>query len=140
MPVYHKKYAFRVEIDGLAVAAFKTAGPLKANIGVVEENEGGSLSPTKELGRVTYDNITLTRGATDSEELFLWAKSAMTGDDDNAIKDLSIVQTDRAGNEIRRWDILNAQPVGFQAGEWDAEAEENVIEEMELAIESFDLA
>lgn len=140
MSTYHKKYAFRVEIDGIDVASFRTAGPLKVNIGVVEENEGGSLAPTKELGKVSFDNVTLSKGKTDSRELWDWAKSAIEGDDDAAEKDLAIVQTNRAGEEINRWEILSAKPAGFLAGEWDADAEENIIEEMELSIESYDLA
>lgn len=138
MAKYHKKYAFRVEIDGLAVASFRTAGPLKVNIGIVEEEEGGSIAPTKEFGKTKFDNVKLTKGVTDSEELWEWAKKAIEGDDDAAEKDLSIVQTNRAGEEISRWDVFGCKPVGFQAGDWDATAEENVIEELELSIESYD--
>ena len=138
--MYHKKYAFRVEIDGLTVAAFKTAGPLKANIGVVVEDEGGSLAPTKEMGKVTYDNVVLSKGVTDSREMWNWFKDAVDGKDEEAKKDLAIVQTDRAGEEIKRWNVFNANPAAYTAGDWDGSAEENTIEELELAIESYDLA
>jgi phage tail-like protein len=140
MGIYHKKYAFRVEIDGLTVAAFKTAGPLQANVSIVEENEGGSLAPTKELGRASFDNVVLTKGVTDNEELWGWMKSAISGVDADAEKDLAIVQTNRAGEEIKRWEIISAKPVRFKGGDWDGSASENTIEELELSIESFDLA
>ena len=141
MAKYHKKYTFRVEIDGIEKAAFRTVGgPLQVSVEVVEENEGGSLSPSKEMGRVTYENVTLTGGVTDNIELWEWMKAAIDGDDAAAEKDLSIVQTDRAGEEIRRWDCFSCKPVRFVAGDWDATASENVVEEFEVSIESFDLA
>lgn len=135
---FDKKFAFRLEIEGIESAAFRTAGPLTGNIGVVEENEGGSVAPQKEPGKVTYDNIVLTRGVTDNEDLWDWFDLAAQQSEDLAKKDLALVQTDRAGTELRRWDIIDAFPVRFMAGDWDATAEENVVEELELAMESFE--
>ncbi len=133
---YNKKYSFRVEIDGLSVASFKTAGPLEATTEVITEQEGGSNAEVKELGRTSFANITLTKGITDNEELWFWMKEGIDGED--ASKDLAIVQTNKLGEEIKRWEVLNAIPVRFKAGDWDATASENTIEELEVAIESFD--
>jgi phage tail-like protein len=138
MPDYHKKYSFRVEIDGISVASFKKAGPLKSTQEVIEENEGGSLSPQKDPGKIKYEDITLERGVTDNEELWSWYKTFIDGNGEK--KDLAIVQTDRAGTEIRRWEIFEAFPTEFQAGDWDADASENTVEMMTLSIDSFKLA
>lgn len=139
--MYWQRYAFRVETDGITVAAFRTAGPLQANIGMIEEREGGARAPKKELGLVTYDNIVLTKGATDNRELWDWASAAIEGNADVAIKDLSIVQLNAAGTEeVERWNIEGARPVRFSAGDWDSNAEENLVRELELAIESFKMA
>ena len=138
MSKYHKKYQFRVEIDGIEKASFQACGGLKANISIIEQNEGGALAPTKELGRVTYDNLILKNGVSDNQDLWLWMKTAIDGDDFGAEKDLSIVQTNRAGTEIKRWDVFGALPIGFLAGDWDADSEENIVEELELSIQEFD--
>jgi len=140
MGIYHKRYAFRIEIDGIEKAAFRTCDGLQANVGVVEENEGGQLAPTKELGKASYDNVTLTNGVTDNTEMWEWMKAALNGDDAAAEKDLDIVQLDRAGNELKRWNCFSAKPARFMPGSWDATSEENTVEELELAIERFDLA
>jgi phage tail-like protein len=132
----HLKYAFRVEIDGLTVAKFQKAGPLKMSIAVVEDLEGGCVEASKEYGRVTYDNVTLERGVTDSDELWLFAKDARDGKD--PVKDMSIVQTDRAGTEIGRWNLDSCRVAGFEAGDWDGSADEQTIEKMELSIERMD--
>ena len=136
MTIYDKKYSFRVEIDGLTVASFKTAGPLEVTTEVITEQEGGSNADVKELGRSSFANITLAKGVTDNEELWFWMKEGIDGED--ASKDFALVQTNKLGEETRRWEVFGANPVRFKAGDWDGTASENVIEELEVAIESFD--
>lgn len=140
MGKFHKRFAFRVEIDGIEQAAFRSAAGLEGNVAEVEEFEGGSLSPTKENGRTTYGNVTLSHGVTDNEELWNWFKSAAIGDDDAAEKDFAIVQLTRAGDEIKRWNCFSGKPRRFLAGEWDALTDDNTVEELEISIESFEPA
>jgi len=135
MGVYDKRYRFRVEIDGMTLAAFQSAGPLEATSEVVEQHEGGAQAPTKELGKLSFANIVLMKGKTDNTELYDWWKAVnIDGADDK--REGSIVQTDRQGTEIRRYDFAGALPVRYRWGDWDATASENVIEEMELSIDS----
>jgi phage tail-like protein len=59
---------------------------------------------------------------------------------DNAYKrNLDIVQQDRDGTTLRRWSLTGAWPVKFVAGEWDNEADENVIESVTLTFDFFEL-
>ena len=133
----YNKYCFRVEIDGLDIASFKTAGPLEGSIAVIEDKEGGSRVTRKSLGRVSYADISLTVGVSNNDELWKWWKNAVSGK--NAEKDLAIVQTDRAGVEKKRWNVENAQPVKFVAADYDAESEDNNIETLVLCHEGFAL-
>ena len=57
----------------------------------------------------------------------------------NFKRNLDIVQQDRAGTTLRRWSLPSNWPVKFVAGDWDNEAEENVIESVSLAFDFFEL-
>jgi phage tail-like protein len=144
---YHKKFKFVVEVDGFGSAGFQKCSAIEAEVAVVEQYEGGSLIPQKDPGRVKVTNITLTRGATTDEDMFKWFKEVVdlagdagggaggrgTGKKDPEFKrNLSIVQLDRDGSELRRWSISGAWPCKFNGGEWDNDADENVIESVEL--------
>ncbi len=136
MAKYHKKYKFLVEIDGVVKAGFRTCSGLKGIIGVVEENEGGSNITTKELGKFSVDNVTLTNGVTDNTEMYDLFEKYKNGELDDGIG-MSVVQLDRAGEEIKRWDCFNCKVITFMAGDWDASAEENTVEETEFIVEDF---
>jgi phage tail-like protein len=135
---YDKKFLFGVEIDGLTIAWFTTVSGL--------EGEGGQIGVAdKSPGLVEFPEVTLTVGATDNRELYDWwlqviNAAANSGLPDAAYKkNVSIVQTDRDGTVKKRWDLYEAWPSKFKAGEWDANAEENVMQEITLTYKYFDL-
>ena len=142
---YYKKFKFLIEIDGVTSGAFQKCSELEAEIAVIEQWEGGSLTPNKSPGRAKFSNLTLERGATDDLDLFNWFKqvldvNANAGLSDNEYKrNLHIVQQDRSGSELRRWSVTGAWVCKFVAGDWDNNSDENVIEKVELAIDGFDL-
>ncbi len=141
---YHKKFKFIVEIDGLTYAGFQKCSELSADVAKIEHHEGGSLIPHKSPGRVTFSDVTLERGATKDEELFTWFKqvanvAANSGlVDDQYKRNGDVVQQDRDGKTLRRWKLAKAWPTKFVAGEWDNDADENVIEKMTLTYDFFD--
>lgn len=144
---YDKKFLFTFEIDGLDIAWFESISGLEGEIGVIEQHEGGAINTAdKSLGKVKFTNLTLMVGATDNRDLYDWwllciDAAADTGEVDAAYKkNCSLVQKDRDGSEKRRWNIFEAFPCKFKAGDWDAKAEENVIQEMGLAYRYFELA
>lgn len=145
-PVYHKKYKFLVEIDNFIVAGFQKCSELSAEVAVVEQYEGGSLTPNKSPGRVKYTDVTLERGATDNLDSWNWFKQVVdavagVGDEDPIYKrNLTIVQQSRSGKRLRQWRITAAWPNKFVAGEWDNTSDENVIEMITITYELFDLA
>lgn len=138
---FYKKFSFVAEIQGVASAYFATCSGLEAEVAVVEQWEGGALAADKSPGRVTFPNITLTRGATADEDLWKWFQQvvdadAMVSDPDHE-RSLDIVELDRKQNELRRWTVVRAWPRRFKAGEWDGGADENTINELELAYHYF---
>lgn len=135
---FDKKFKFVVEIDGFAVAKFTKAGPLEIEVAVVEQHEGGALVPEKEPGRVKVADVVLERGATDDEDMWNWfqlvaniaANSGVVTP--NYKKNVDIVQQDRDGTTLKRWRLFDAWPSKFKGGDWDNDADENVIESMTL--------
>jgi phage tail-like protein len=150
---FHKKFKFVFEIDGVAYAGFQKCSELKVSVAKIEHWEGGTLISNKSPGRITTTDITLERGATADADLFNWMKDVanQTADagggaggrgaglkEDQIKRSGDLVQLDRDGEELRRWTIDNAWPTDFSGGEWDNDADENVIESVTLTYDTFD--
>jgi phage tail-like protein len=136
---YDKKFLFAVEIDGLEVAWFESVSGLEFEVGVVEQHEGGNINVADQSpGKVKFAAVVLSIGSTDNRELYDWAllvvdAAANSGEIDNEYKkNVSIVQKDRDQSEKRRYNLFEAWPNKYKSGEWDAKAEENVVEEVTL--------
>jgi len=142
---FHKKFKFIVEVDQLTSAGFQKCSELSVEVANVQYFEGGSLIPNKSPGRLTFSDVTLERGATADHELFDWfqdvaiTSSGLGLTDYDYKRNLDIVQQDRDGTTLRRWTLTGAWPVKFVAGEWDNEADENVIESVTLTYDFFEL-
>jgi phage tail-like protein len=142
---FHKKFKFVIEADDVKHAGFQKCSELSVEIANVQYYEGGSLIPNKSPGRMTFPDVTLERGATQDRDLFDWFQqvanlaSGLGLNDIDYKRNLDIVQQDRDGSTLRRWSITNAWPVKFVAGEWDNEADENVIESVTLSFDYFEL-
>lgn len=136
---YDKRFLFAVEIDGLEISWFESCSDLEAELGLIEQREGGSIIAADEsLGLAKFPAITLAVGATDNREMYDWWElclnaAANTGAPDaDCRKNVSIVQKDRDGSEKGRYDLFEVLMTKFKAGAWDAKAEENVIQECVL--------
>ena len=142
---FHKKFKFIVEIDDVGHAGFQKCSELSVEVANVQYFEGGSLIPNKSPGRLTFADVTLERGATQDRDLFDWfqdvaiTSSGLGLTDVNYKRNLDIVQQDRDGSTLRRWSLSRAWPVKFVAGDWDNEADENVIESVTLTFDFFEL-
>lgn len=142
---FHKRFKFLVEIDGIVSAAFQKMSELSGEIAKVEYSEGGAIIPNKSPGRLSFSDVTLDRGATSDRDLFDWFKEVWDASSGTGLADpefrrsLDLVQLERDGTELRRWTLYQAWPTKFNAGEWDNEADENVIEQVTLTFDYFDI-
>lgn len=142
---FHKKFKFIIEIDEISVAGFQKCSALEAEVAKIEQSEGGVLIPNKSPGRVSFSDLTLERGAADDREMYDWWKQVVDAaaniglDEPDFKRNLDIVQQARSGAELLRWRVLGAWPTKFVAGEWDNEADENVIQMTTLTYDTFDL-
>jgi phage tail-like protein len=143
---FHKRFKFKVQIEGFGEAAFSTCSEIKSTAAVVEYREGGRLISHKSPGLLTFDNVTLEEGATSSRAMYDWFRSvadaaASTGLIDNNYKrPVDVLQLDRDNSVLKRWRLFGAWPTVFQAGAWDATSNETVIQSIEMAYDHFELA
>jgi phage tail-like protein len=142
---FHKKFKFVVEIDDVAYAGFQKCSELSVEVAKIEHYEGGSLIADKSPGRLTFSDVTLDRGATMDRDLFDWLQevaivsSGLGLVDPYYKRNLDIVQQDRDGTTLRRWSLARAWPTKFVAGEWDNDADENLLESVTLTYDFFEL-
>jgi phage tail-like protein len=142
---YHKKFKFVVEIDDFGSSSWQKCSELAAEIAKIEQWQGGKITADKSAGRVTFPDITLERGATESEDCYNWFLSTANAASNSGLadgdyqKNGSVVQQDRDNKTLRRWNVTNAFPVKFSAGDWDNTADENVMESLTLTYDFFQL-
>jgi phage tail-like protein len=142
---FHKKFKFLCEVDGFNFFGFQKCSEISAEIAKVEYHEGGALLANKGLGRITVPDVTIERAACADMDCWTWFKLganllAQTGATapQNA-KDFTTMQLDRDGTELREIPCTGGQPIKFVAGDWDNEADENVIEKLTVMIDTFDI-
>ncbi|HEY7050881.1 MAG TPA: phage tail protein [Mycobacterium sp.] len=129
-------FAFKVELDGIFVAAFTDVGGMDTTVEVTEFAEGGDRTAKKLPGKVKYSNITLKYGLTDDRSLYDWLLAAAKGDVQR--KSGSIVILDLQGNEKVRWNFRDAWPTSWKGAALAAKGNEYAIEEMDLAHEGIE--
>lgn len=147
----HHKLRFTVEIDGFESASFARCSELSVEAAKIEYHEGGSVIPFKEAGLLTFADVTLERG-TSSDKAFhdwmvdVWDVAAGPGADTAGLegtlfkRDLTIRQIGRDSTTTHRsWNLYQAFPLKYVAGEWDNNANEVVIEQITLTYDRFEL-
>ena len=127
-------FRFRVEIEGIQQAGFMECTGLGSQIEVVEYREGGENASVRKLaGKVSYPDIVLKWGVTDSQELYQWHLQAIHG---NLVrKNGSVVLLDSQGNEKLRWNFFNAWPSKWTGPTLNAKDNNVAIEELTLTCE-----
>lgn len=144
---FQKKFAFVIEIERVASAAFMDMSELSAEIAEVQQWEGGRVIPDKSPGRVTVADTTLSRGVANGDsDLYRWwlevikISAGGVGLVPHAYKRaVDVVQLERDATVLRRWLLEGAWPKKMVVGAWDNNADENVVEQVTLAIDTFDL-
>ena len=95
----HRQYKFIVEVDDIGYAGFQSCSDISGNAEEVREQEGGDPVGLFVPGGITFDDITLVRGAA-GVELWEWWKEVYNYikqgglPDEQIIRNLEIVQFD----------------------------------------------
>lgn len=135
----YKAFNFRVEIEGIARAAFSEVGGLESETAVIEYRVGGEPRTVRKLpGLTKYANIVLRRGITQDPELWNWRQSVVQGHVDR--RNGSIFLLDDDGTEVVRWNFFQGWIAKWEGPALNAKANEVAIETIEIAHEGLELA
>lgn len=129
-------YNFRVEIEGVTVGAFQEVDGFETETEIIEYQDGNDLILRKRPGRTSYSNIVLTRGFTNTDELWNWRKAVHDGKVER--KAGSIILCDDAGGEIMRFNFFEAWPCRWEFGPLDGAGKGTAIEILEIAVEKIE--
>jgi phage tail-like protein len=132
---------FGVEFQGQVVGAFRECSGLGSENEVVEYKASGPKGEyviKKVPGRMKWNNVTLKRGITDAMDMWKWRKLVEEGKIKDARKNGSIVMFSSQGQEIARWNFVNAWPSKLTGPTANATNNEVAIEEMEITHEGYE--
>jgi phage tail-like protein len=130
----YKGFRFRVEIHGIQQAGFTECSSVGSHIEVVEYREGGDTASVHKLpGKVSYPDLTLKWGMTDSRELYELHMKAVRGEMERVSG--SVVQLDDLGAEKLRWNFFRAWPSKWDGPAFSAKGNDVSIETLTLTCE-----
>jgi len=127
-----------VEIGGIEQARFTECSGLQGEVDVLSYEEGGCNNYIHKLpGRAKFSNITLKKGVSFDDELWLWFQGVVEGV--IVRKNISVLLMDSDGSTVKRWNLFNAYPVKYVSPPMATSKNEVIIETIELAHEGMTL-
>lgn len=128
-------FNFRVEIDGLTVAAFSEVSGLTAEGDPVDYREGTDPvnNVRKLVGLRKYANLMFKRGYVQDNTLWQWYQRIANGQPDR--RNGSVVLMNEAHQDVMRWNFENAWINKIEGPGLNATSNEVAVESMELVHE-----
>lgn len=132
-------FNFKVEIQGLTVGHFSEVTGLGSTVESIDYREGGENTTVRKLpGKTTYSDIVLKRGTTRGDNtLYEWHREVISGEVTR--RSGSIIVTDRQGEEVLRYNFINAWPKEFKPADYNATASSVATESVTLAHEGLEV-
>lgn len=135
----YKQFNFRVEIDGVALAAFSEVSGLASETDVIEYRTGTESNRVRKLpGLTRHSNIVLRRGVTQDAELWNWRKTVEDGQVDRRNGSIVLLGDDRT--EVVRWNFADGWISKWEGPALNAEGNDVAIETIEIAHEGLSRA
>lgn len=134
---------FVFEVDGLEIGQFQEVSGLEVEVSVESVEEGGENGFVHRLpGRMTWPNITLKRGITQTDNLLTWLNKS-SGEQFGAAGNTltrstaAITLTGPAGTRIRAWEFVGAFPVKWKGPDFATDSTTAAAETLEIAHHGF---
>ena len=134
---------FVFEVDGLVIGQFMEVGGLEVEVTVESIEEGGENGFVHRLpGRMSWPNITLKRGVTQSDNLFGWLNKSSGEQFTQAGNKLTrstaaITLLGAGGKRLRAWNFVEAFPVKWKGPDFSAASTDSATETLEIAHHGF---
>ena len=134
-------FHFRVDVEGITPGkkdiSFQEVSGIDVSVDTFEHKEGGENRFVHRLpDKITYDNLTLKRGLLVGSELIGWFKDSVElfrFDPRNVM--VTLLNQDH--EPLESWFFIQAYPVKWTIGNFDAQQNEVVIETIELSFQYF---
>lgn len=134
-----RNFRFKLEIQGIQQAGFSECSGFGSNVEVIEYREGGEAATVRKLpGKISYPDITLKWGVTNSRELYDWHFAAVNGQIDR--RDGAIVLQDDAGVDQVRWNFFNAWPSKYDGPDFNAKGNDVAVDSLTVSCERVERA
>lgn len=138
---------FLVEVDGQPIGRFHEVSGLSVDVAVEEVEEGGQNGFVHKLpGRMTWPNLVLKRGMTETDNLLTWLNKS-SGDGFAGAQHkltrstLAIVLVGADGtSRLRSWNFEGAFPIKWSGPTFAAASSDAAEEELEIAHHGFKAA
>lgn len=129
---------FLVEADNVEIGVFKTFSGLSAQVSTESVNEGGNNQyPVILPGRISWGNVTLTRGITSTEVMYNWfsqtAGDGYTTNGSLTRQSVAVTAISLEGTRLRTWTFNEAFPVRWKGPDFNIDSDDPLMEELELA-------
>lgn len=136
----YRAYNFKLEIQGITAAHFTECSGFDIHVHAIKYRQGGVNEVVHRIpGPVTYGDIELRYGLTESRELWDWFMAAVQGRVER--KNISILMLDSRGvSEVMRWDCINAWPARWRGAALNALDHALAIETLTIVFETLERA
>lgn len=134
---------FVFEVDGVEIGHFMEVSGLKVEISVESIEEGGENGFVHRLpGRMSWPNITLKRGVTQTDNLFTWMNKSsgekFTAGGNKLVRSTAaITLIGPSKKRLRAWNFVEAFPVTWQGPDFAADSTSVATEQLEIAHHGF---
>ena len=134
----YRAYNFKLEIQGVTEGHFTECSGLGVKVDVISYREGGNSQVIHRLpGQVSYADVTLRYGLTNSRQLWEWFLTSMRGKVER--RNISIVLVDSDGvTEAMRWNLINAWVSEWRGAVLNASTHEVAIEAVTIVFETLE--
>lgn len=133
---------FLFEVDGLTIGEFMEVSGLEVEVSVESIEEGGENGFVHRLpGRMTWPNITLKRGVTQTDNLLTWLTKS--SGEQFAASGNTLTRSTAAitlmgpdGQRLRAWEFVSAFAVKWKGPEFSTSGDA-ALEQLEIAHHGF---
>lgn len=138
------RFKVLLEIDGrqgpLCKASFSECDGLEITMQPKTIREGGNNNqPIHLIGSVSYGQLSLKRGMTDTLDLWNWFEQVLQTGQNGLRADAQVIMLSSEGTEKIRFNLKRCLPVKIKAPAFNAKDGILAIEEMQIAYELLDI-
>jgi phage tail-like protein len=134
----YRSYNYRIELDDTPIAGFSEASNLTFDVEQVEYREGTDPNyPRKLSALLKFSDVTLKKGYTQDDDLYVWYASALNGAVDR--RNGSIILQDEAKQDTIRWNFNEGWICKYERSALNAGSNEVVIESVQICVERIEV-